>query len=205
MVEREIAERLGVSRIPVREALLGLERRGFVKVNNRKGREVVGISKREISENYSIREFIEGYALSEKSLEANRKIRATLIQMVEQMEKFVQKRDLESYRNLNSKFHHAIAQGLDNKKLYKIYSEAAQSTHWFQNLTLYVPRMEESIQEHKLLLKAYEDQDLVKIRSLMRNHYSQAVDFLTKKLPVGQSDSGNRFRSGISKKRKEKK
>jgi DNA-binding GntR family transcriptional regulator len=65
--------------------------------------------------------------------------------------------------------------------------------------------MEESIQEHKLLLKAYEDQDLLKIRSLMKNHYSQAVDFLTKKLPVGQNDSGNRLRSGISKKRKEKK
>ena len=205
LVEREIAERLGVSRIPVREALFSLERRGFVKANNRKGREVVGLSKREISENYSIRELIEGYALSEKSLEQDRKIKATLRQMVEQMEKFAQKKDLESYRNLNSKFHHAIAQGLNNKKLYKIYSEAAKSTNWFQNLTLYVPRMEESIQEHKLLLKAYEDQDLLKIRSLMKNHYSQAVDFLTKKLPVGQNDSGNRLSSGISKKRKEKK
>jgi DNA-binding GntR family transcriptional regulator len=191
VVEREIAERLGVSRIPVREALLALERRGFVKakVNNRKGREIVGISEREISENYAIRELIEEYALTEKSLQQENRLLATLKQIVEEMEKFVQMKDLESYRNFNSKFHHEIAQSLNNKKLYNIYSEAAKSTHWFQNLTLYAPRMEESIQEHKLLLKSYEEKDLLKIRSLMKNHYNQAVEFLTKKLKVHKNGS----------------
>jgi DNA-binding GntR family transcriptional regulator len=119
-VENEIGDRLGVGRIPLREALLSLERRAFLKARNRKGREVVGISKREISENYSIREFIEGYILSEKSLQPNKKLDATLKQMSEQMERAVRKKDLESYRSLHFKFHHEIAQSLNNKKLYEI-------------------------------------------------------------------------------------
>ena len=80
LVEREIAERLGVSRIPVREALQTLVRRGFVKTkgNNRKGREVVGISEKEIRENYFIRAMIEEYALWEKSLQKDKKLLSSL-------------------------------------------------------------------------------------------------------------------------------
>lgn len=184
LIEREIAERLGISRIPVREALLSLERRGLVVPAgaNRKGREVIGISRQEIAENYSIKEFIESYALGEKSLQQDKEFLATLRRLIQEMEKEVKKGDLENYRKLNSRFHHEIARSLNNQKLYHIFVDADKRTRWFQNLTLYSLRMERSILEHKLLLEACEKRDLRQIRDMVKSHYGQAVEFLLKKL-----------------------
>jgi DNA-binding GntR family transcriptional regulator len=183
LVESRIAGRLGVSRVPVREALLNLEKWGFVRTgNNRKGREVVGLSKREISENYAIRALIECHAFSELSLQKERKFPAYLRKMIGQMEEAVSQKDLDGYRRLNSQFHLAIVRRLNNRKLYEIYRDVDRSTRWFQNLTLYVLRMEKSIQEHKLLLEAHEKRDLQLIRKLFQDHYGQAVDVVTQKL-----------------------
>jgi DNA-binding GntR family transcriptional regulator len=187
LIEREIAERLGISRIPVREALLSLERRGLVVPAgaNRKGREVIGISRREIAENYSIKELIETYALSEKSLQQDKNFLGAMNRLIEEMKEGVAKRDLKNYRKLNSRFHHEIARSLNNRKLYQIFADADKRTRWFQNLTLYSLRMERSIQEHRLLLKACEKGDLRQIRDTVKSHYGQAVEFLLKKLIPG--------------------
>lgn len=184
LIEREIAERLGISRIPVREALLRLERWGLVVStgNNRKGREVIGISRREISENYSIKEFIESYALGEKSLQQDKKFFAALNKLIGEMEQRVAEKDLEGYRKLNWKFHHEIAKSLGNKKLYHFFCDADKRTRWFQNLTLYSLRMERSILEHNLLLEACEKSDLRQIRDTVKSHYGQAVEFLLRNL-----------------------
>lgn len=187
LIERKIAERLGISRIPVREALLILERWGLVVSAgaNRKGREVIGISRREITENYSIKEFIEGYALCEKSLQQDKKFFSALNKLITEMEERVAKKDLEGYRRLNWKFHHEIAKSLGNEKLYNFFCDADKRTRWFQNLTLYQLRMEKSILEHRQMLQACKEKDLLKIRSLVKDHYGQAVDFLAKRLKVG--------------------
>jgi DNA-binding GntR family transcriptional regulator len=194
LIEREIAESLGISRIPVREALLSLERWGLVVPTgaNRKGREVIGISRREIAENYSIKEFIESYALSEKSLQQDKEFFATLRRLIEEMEKEVKKKDLANYRELNSRFHHQIAKSLNHRKLYEIFADADKRTRWFQNLTLYSLRMERSIQEHRLLLKACEKGDLRQIRDTVKSHYGQAVEFLLKKLILSMSPKPER-------------
>jgi DNA-binding GntR family transcriptional regulator len=190
LIEREIAESLGISRIPVREALLSLERWGLVVPTgpHRKGREVIGINRREIAENYSIKELIESYALGEKSLQQDKEFFAALRGLIEEMEKEVKKKDLENYRKLNSRFHHEIARSLNNRKLCQIFEDADKRTRWFQNLTLYSLRLERSIQEHKLLLKSCEKGDLRQIRDTVKNHYGQAVEFLLKRLiPVTAS------------------
>jgi len=206
LIEREIAERLGISRIPVREALLSLERWGLVVPAgaHRKGREVIGINRREIAENYSIKEFIESYALGEKSLQQDREFFAALQRFIEGMEKEVKKKDLANYRELNSRFHHEIAKSLNNRKLYEIFSDSDKRTRWFQNLTLYSLRMERSIQEHRLLLKACEKGDFRQIRETVRSHYRQAVDFLLKKLVPSTSSKLERPKEKNRGKRKEK-
>jgi len=199
LIEREIAERLGISRIPVREALLSLERWGLVVSAgaNRKGREVIGISRREITENYSIKEFIEGYALCEKSLQQDKKFFSALNKLITEMEERVAKKDLEGYRRLNWKFHHEIAQSLGNEKLYNFFCDADKRTRWFQNLTLYSLRMEWSILDHKLLLAACEKSDLRQIRETVKSHYGQAVEFLLKKLMPSSSPKQERPKKGI--------
>src|SRR6056297_540952 len=65
LVEREIAQRMGVSRTPVREALRHLEAQGLVEHLPRKGCVVRDIDPAELEEIFSIREALEILALRE--------------------------------------------------------------------------------------------------------------------------------------------
>jgi DNA-binding GntR family transcriptional regulator len=197
LIEREIAERLGISRIPVREALLSLEREGLIVPAgaNRKGREVIGVSQREIAENYSIKEIIESHGLCEKSLQQDKKFFTALGHLIGEMEAQVAKKDLDGYRRLNWKFHHEIARSLGNEKLYGFFCDADKRTRWFQNLTLYSLRMERSILEHKHLLEACHKRDLLQIRDTVKSHYGQAVEFLLRKLVPGTSSKPERSKA----------
>ena len=62
LVEENIARVLGVSRSPVREALMQLENAGLVIRNGGKGRVVVSFTEQEVIDSYEVREMIESYA-----------------------------------------------------------------------------------------------------------------------------------------------
>lgn len=62
LIEEEIAARLGVSRGPVREALLVLEQEGLVTMEPRRGATVVGVTERDIRELYDLRRVLETHA-----------------------------------------------------------------------------------------------------------------------------------------------
>ena len=182
LVEREIAARLGVSRVPIREALITLERWGFVKGANNKWREIVALTKEDISECYHVRSFLECQAFSEKSLENDRVLFDSLAEMVDKMDQYSGKNDVENYRKINARFHDEFILSLNNKRLFNIYSDISRMLKWFQNITLYVPRMKKSNEEHRLLLEAYNKQDLYEIRRLFQVHYKHAVELLAKRI-----------------------
>ena len=193
LIEREIAEKLGVSRVPVREALMNLERWGFVKEpeRNRKGREVVALTRKEITEFYQMLLLIEIGAFSECSLNDNQTLYATLMELIGKLDQAAAAKDVERYRELNSTFHHEIVKCANNRRLYKMYSDLAKMEHWFQNLTLYVPRMERSNSEHKQIMDAYKKKDLYEIRRLFNEHYGHAIEILAKKQTVLPGDYKN--------------
>ena len=184
LVEREIAARLGVSRVPVREALITLERWGFVKEKgaNEKWREIAGLTKKDIIECYGVRCFIECQAFMDKAMEADTELLESLSRMMEQMNRYAEEEDVENYRKWNRQFHHEFVLSLKNNRLYRIYTDISRMLKWFQNITLYYPRMKRSNEEHKLLLNAYKKQDLCEIRRLFRLHYEHAMEMLSQRV-----------------------
>ncbi|MCP4686951.1 MAG: GntR family transcriptional regulator, partial [Desulfobacterales bacterium] len=62
LVESRIADAMGVSRTPVREALHKLEREGLLMKQPRGGFIVLGLNREEIEETFGIRSVLEGYA-----------------------------------------------------------------------------------------------------------------------------------------------
>src|SRR3990172_7064464 len=63
--EHEIAENLGISRTPIREAFRQLESEGFITVTPRKGAIVSPITAKDVKDFYSIKSLLEGYAARE--------------------------------------------------------------------------------------------------------------------------------------------
>lgn len=191
MIETEIASNLGVSRGPVRESLLILEKRGLIKEKkgNAKGREVASLSKKDFQEFYQFRAFIETQCLIHHAMH-HEEIIEELDAMVRDMDHLVEKKDIDAYRKANAAFHHRIVSALGNRKLYETYQDNDRIISWFRAITLYIPRLKKSQEEHKHIMDICRRKDLAKIIDIVSNHQMQALNFLEKKLGESQSQGG---------------
>ncbi|MDA8217920.1 MAG: GntR family transcriptional regulator [Dehalococcoidales bacterium] len=84
--ETQIANKLGVSRLPVREAFAQLAREGLVRIEPRRGAFAVGITDADISALYDVRSYLECHAVRQAIRVANDSDIARLFSLVEQME-----------------------------------------------------------------------------------------------------------------------
>ena len=107
LIEREIADYLGVSRAPVRDALLQLEREGLV-VSKPNGRYVIELSERDIREMYQVRKALEKLAveLATQNIEVEQK--AELQQMLEDMKNAQLRRDWLAFSKSDVETHRLI-------------------------------------------------------------------------------------------------
>lgn len=117
-LEQELAEELGVSRTPVREALMRLERDGLVKVVPRHGMRVLPISLTDVLEIYQILTSLESLAVE---LAAARKLSAKELQFLERasqaMNKAHEASDLKAWAQADEDFHYHLVELSGNRIL----------------------------------------------------------------------------------------
>lgn len=108
LIEQKLSETLGVSRTPVREALFQLEQEGLVQIKHNKGAVVVGISKKDIEDIYTIRMLIEGLASkwAAERITEEEKIRLAEIVALESF--YAERGNIEQNRNLDHSFHDGL-------------------------------------------------------------------------------------------------
>jgi phosphonate utilization transcriptional regulator len=134
--EAAIAERLGVSRGPVREAFRALEESGLVRLEKNRGVFVRQIPIEEADEIYELRavldEFV-GRRLAQTSTpEHIRELRAR----VDRMEKAAARGDVDAYLATNVEFHDRMVELAGNTKLLVTYRRLVNELHLFRRATL---------------------------------------------------------------------
>jgi len=136
LTEASIAEQLGVSRGPVREAFRALESSGLVRIEKNRGVFVRQISIEEADQIYELREVLDefvGRRLAEKATAAEVR---ELKQIVERMEKASARNDVDGYVAANLDFHDRMVELTGNAKLLHVYRRLVNELHLFRRTTL---------------------------------------------------------------------
>jgi len=117
LIEAEIAQKLGISRTPVREALRILETEGYLKRLPRGGLTVFDYSIDEIRNICEIREALESMALKLACERATNEQIGKVVEIHESMLQVILRKDADKFLELNSAFHYELLAGCGNEQL----------------------------------------------------------------------------------------
>src|ERR1700722_4977740 len=174
--EARLAQRFGVSRMPVREALKELEAAGFVAIEHRRGTFVRRLSRREILDLYEVREAVECMAARLCADRATNDIVARLDEVMFAMGAAAQGGDAEGYIATDERLHELIMEGAGNSPLAAYYRLLVQQLHrglLSSIVTRREGRMERSLAEHRALVGAIAARDAQAAEAAMRAHVQQ--------------------------------
>jgi DNA-binding GntR family transcriptional regulator len=171
--EEDIAQSLGVSRTPVREALQRLQQRSLLVVRPGRGFAVVQLSNKQIFDLYAMREILEGSAARFAAQHATESEIAALYQLQKQLAK--EGHDLLALVTLNRRFHQHIYEATHNQYLLETLEVLNDSMALLQNLTAQMPsRHGQSDIEHLRIVRAIEKRDQDGAEKAARHHIQQA-------------------------------
>ncbi|WP_338824085.1 HTH-type transcriptional regulator McbR [Moorella humiferrea] len=155
IVLRKIAGDLGVSAIPVREAIKQLEAEGLVEVSAHSEVTVSRLSEKDFRELSSIRVVLEAYATRLTAERITPEVLAELEQQLKEMEVCVKENDYHRYGILNRRFHQTIYAHCGNEQLKKLIDDLTVRTDRARALFAYNrSRFKESLKEHQAIVRA---------------------------------------------------
>lgn len=174
IIERELADKLNVSRTPIREALFRLESQGFVATLPRKGVVVSRLSPKEIIEIFTILSALEGLAMKLAAQKANVQHREELNQICKEIDQSLMNPDYKKKDNW-SKFHFQISdvvcRAADSPRLKVMLDGLSDYILAFVHLGYELPgRMLKAMEEHRALASAVRDGEAEFAESLTKIH-----------------------------------
>lgn len=173
--EVELADRLGVSRTPVREAINMLGQDGLVEIVPRHGVFVKDLQVGDLRGIFEVREVLEGLAARLATRNDTHKLASRLSRLYEGIgEKDFA--NLERMSQLNRKFHDLLIGACENERLISILNNLHDAL--FLARLRAIPTAERarvSYEEHLQIIKAVEDKEPDIAETLVRNHIHQAA------------------------------
>jgi len=171
IVETNLAEQLGISKTPVRDALQELEREGFVTRVFFKGTYVTDVTMKDVREVFELRAVLEGLAARIAApLFEDDDLRA-IARHLEQARLALEAGDLVLCSKHGQQIHHAIRQRIDNQRLAVIIGNLDDHLRRFRGISDQISgRLEKSLAEHERVLAALELRDPEAAEQAMRDH-----------------------------------
>ncbi len=167
----DLAEQLGISRTPVRDALLLLEKEGLVTMMAQRGAHVATVTVEDVRDIYELRSVLEGYAprlvatsLTSSELAA---ARAALQDAADALARCEAKRASD----LGHQLHELIVRKVVNRRLISYLNDLDMHYTRIRHYTLLIPgRIEQSQEEHQRILAALDAHDPLAAEQAMEAH-----------------------------------
>lgn len=178
LIQDELANLIGVSRMPIREAIRQLETEGLVIIEPHRGAIVKSFSLEEIEEVYYLRSLFEKEAVKESV----KYIPETIIHQLEELiKKMEDTQDINEFVKINIEFHHLLMSYCPWKKLREFISSLwrgfpQQTPHMLPE------QIDQSNREHRLIMAAVKEKDELKAGELISAHIERAGKAIIKSI-----------------------
>ena len=177
IVETDYAERLHISRTPLREALRKLERDGLVEYVLRRGVVVRAFSVEDVEEIYTIRNTLETLTLPAIIEKATDEQIADLKRRLAEMDELMERDDVEGISPLAREFHSAITAISGQYRILRVIEGQDEFIRRFSAMAIRQEnRRSAAHQEHYQLVEMIEKRDLPGFQELMQKHIERSKE-----------------------------
>jgi DNA-binding GntR family transcriptional regulator len=181
--EEELARELGISRTPVREALLVLQTEGLLESAPNRGATVRSYEAEDLDDLYQLRAVLEGFAARRAALRISED---GIERLRESCERFVVLRDGDDIADLveeNLFFHTTILEAAGSERLAQMVRKVIEVPLVYRSYFWYSPE-QKLISEHyhRQLTSAFSARDAERAELVMKEHVLEARDFLVAKV-----------------------
>jgi len=177
LVESHIAEMLGISRTPVREAIHKLERERLIERQPRGGFIVLGLNRDDIEETFGIRSVLEGYAASLATSRHQPKELRALEKKIEEFQLNLDKRRMDVLPEINTEFHELLYDLSKSPRLIHMINGLRDQIYRFRQMILKDEKLANvSNEDHIQMLKYMRQRDADKVERLVREHILRGRD-----------------------------
>lgn len=179
MMEIELAEDMGVSRTPIREAIRKLEKEGLVVIEPRKGAYASEVSVKDMEDILEVRANLEGlaaYLAAERMTDAEKK---ALEEIKEKFKEAVAEGNMADMIAYDSKFHHMIVESSRNNHLIHMVEQLQELVLRFRYIYYKdFKRAEDMIPEHKRIFEEIATGNGANARFEAFNHIDKLMDMI---------------------------
>ena len=181
--DRQLAEALGVSRTPVREALHKLEAAGLVQARGRAGWEVTPFTEQDVRELFQVRRMIEPLGLDELAKTADDAAVARLGSFFDGYSHPIDPSAYPAYMRRDNDFHLCIVDLTRNSRLQRFYAvlekQIDRGRHF---LTPAADRADQTLDEHLAVTRAVADRDFGRARAALLQHLDTGEELMIDQL-----------------------
>lgn len=179
MMEVELADEMGVSRTPIREAIRKLEKEGLVTIEPRRGAYASRISRKDMLDTLEVRENLEGFAAGLAAERMDKEQIKELLEIAEEFAQAVNGNVIEDVIRSDEKFHKKIFEGTGNDSLIKVGLIVQENALRFRYLYYDdVSRYKNLIFEHNEIANAIVSGNAERAKTISEAHAQKLKDFV---------------------------
>ena len=188
--EQDIATRLGVSRQPVREALIRLANSRLIEIRPHRGTVVARISAKEMTEALFVRQSVEMAVVARAAQSFDPWQRKRIVSLLLKQEEASSALDHAAFREHDEAFHIALAIGAGVGIAWIAIADMKTHMDRVCNMTLQSEAdMQRRVREHRAIMDAIDARDVDAAQAAMANHLGSILD----DLPELETRHGNLF------------
>jgi DNA-binding GntR family transcriptional regulator len=194
LVESRIADSIGVSRTPVREALHKLESQGFLKRMPAGGFTVLGLTSQDIDETFGIRSVLESYAARLAAENHNPEGLERLEKKIQAYQHCLETGRTAELEKINTQFHELLYTLSNSPRLIKMINDLKAQIQRFRHIILSQETMaRQSNEDHLQMVAAIRENDADGVEKLVREHILRGKAAVLEQLAANDGGSKTEF------------